>query len=218
MGIGGGAMDAGYLRGVITGSLGQFSKPGDLAAARNDPADSDVRDYLTVALGLAGDKAVLQDVTRILREHPDGSLRQEAAMALATLHDPQSAPALRGALLDRYTRVTTGGGSGQRQPPAKIYPVREQAAAALGLFGEKVDETVWRQPRSPENAAELVSYLFEDKVPAVCDDAVSLLGGLGEAGRPYLEAFVKENEANENLADSVKAAQEILAKAPQPGK
>ena len=217
MGYAGGPIDGSYHQVVVMEKMGGLVDRGDLAAARKAEPDPQLKDRLTVVLGLAGDRSVVPELKRLLIEHPDYAVRQEAATALGNLREASAEKVLRQALNDRHTYVGTGSQMGDTGP-VKFYPVREQAWRGLWVIGVKLDKSVYSQPRRPGDQAELVSYLLEDREPQSCASGVVLLGALGEKGRPYLEAFVKENADNKDLAASVKAAQEILAKSPPAAK
>ncbi len=139
MGPGGGPIDSGYIQGAIIHALGLVVTPELIKNALDKETDKDIRDKLTVALGLAGDKNTLKSLIEILKGHTEGSVRLYAARALANFSDTESVDALVHALKDDYTRIVIEDtGSGDKYT---IYPVREEAVRGLRMLGVKVDKS-----------------------------------------------------------------------------
>jgi len=208
LGIGGGPIDSGYVQGVIVAKMGRLVTAEDLTRAVSKETSRAVADRLIVARGLAGDRSVIPRLIRILERHPEGFLRQKAAMALAGLKDPSTKAALHAALRDRYTRLSFPGVGPPRS--CKIYPVRQAAAAGLRALGEQVPPEICTDVRQVADRPEAISWLFEDKQPDVCLSAVQILGRYGEEGLPYLKKFVEENQGNKTLKAALEAARSII--------
>ena len=210
LGIGGGPIDSGYVQGAIVGVMGWTVAAADLVAARTQETNPALQERLTVALGIAGDKSMIPHLIPILAHHPEGFLRQTAAIALADFKESSLKPAFNGALNDRYSRVGISclGGGGI----CKMYPVREAAARGLRLLGEEVSPDLYIDARRASHVTEAISWLLEDKDPGVCLSAVKMLGKYGEAGIPYLGEFAERNRSDPTLKAAVKAAQDIVAR------
>ena len=210
LGIGGGPIDSGYVQGVIVQVMGQTIPAEDLVAARTQETNPAFQERLTVALGIAGDKSMIPDLILILGHHPEGFLRQKAAMALADFKESSLKPAFNDAIEDRYSRVRISGIGGGGI--SKIYPVREAAARGLRLLGDEVSPDLYIDARRTSDATEAISWLLEDKDPGVCLSAVTMLGEYGEGGIPYLQEFAEANRSDPTVKAAVRAARDIIAR------
>ena len=211
LGPGGGPIDSGYVQGVIVGVMGQTVAPKDLSRARAEETNPVLQDHLAVALGLAGDKSVTSQLIEILKREPNGALRQNVAIGLADFKESSVKPTLYAMLDDNYSRIMISGVGGGGI--SKIYPVREAAARGLRLLGEQVSPDLYTDARRASDVTEAIAWLLEDKDPQVCQSAVTLLGQQGEAGAPYLKAFVEQNVSDPTLQAALEAAQALISEA-----
>jgi len=92
-----------------------------------------LHDCLAVAATHLGDSASLPEVCQLVNSSPDVVVRMNAARAVGAAGDRQAIPALTLALQDPL-RVEAADSRGAYT----IYPVREQAAVALGRLGVTV--------------------------------------------------------------------------------
>ncbi|MEN6547194.1 MAG: HEAT repeat domain-containing protein, partial [Armatimonadia bacterium] len=194
---------------VAVGMLARGISTSALKAARQKESDPRMRDLLAIALVRAGDSSLAPQVRRLALQHPHGQLRALAVQGLSKLHDPANRDVFRQALKDRHTAI--GGLEGVGKPtPTKIYTVRAMAVDALRDLGEEPPPTVTRVPlKGAPSEAQLYAVLLEDGDPASCLAAVQMLSQHPD-GRPYLQAFVKNNAKSESLSKSVALARAAL--------
>jgi hypothetical protein len=201
-----GPIDTWYAQGAIIRALGARVAPEDLRAAREREIDQPMRDRLTVAMGIAGDPAVVPELIRVLSHDPQGFLREGAALALRNLRVAAAKDALHAALDDRYSVVRSDDVWGIH----KEYPVRNVAGEALRVLGEKVGYDSYADLRRAKDHAQALSWLLEDRVPLVCLSTVQVLGQQGAHGLPYLKKFVDETAGDDTLKEAIQAAKAII--------
>lgn len=222
VGAGGGPMDTGYVQNVIMGSF-IYSRATNVTdaertsvrewakAALSRETDKGLRDRLTLVIAHTGDKSVVPQVIEILRRHPEGHMRCEAAMALYDTRDSSSISALKQALAaDTYARVRTGGSPGSRpsRNEAVYSPVRQAAAIALKLLGESVPtgaELVDAKYVIPR----LEPLLYSNAMPHQVLDLLAWAGG-PEADNAINRFIESKKETSPSTADH---AREVLARA-----
>jgi HEAT repeat protein len=95
----------------------------------------ELAEWLLLAQATAGARNTIPQVRQVLRSSEHADVRMEAADALGTLKAREALPELRTAL-DDPDEVSYTDDLGLDHT---IYPVREQAAAALGVLGIKVE-------------------------------------------------------------------------------
>jgi len=123
--------------------LRAFSYAGEIAVpyvrqAVKDAASGDVRKWLTIASGMAGDGQVTDDLERIIRENPDTSTRVEATRAYARSAKEAAIPFLLELLDDPaeiQDRFTWPDGSVGRGMQDGFRPVAGIAADELSRLG-----------------------------------------------------------------------------------
>lgn len=122
------------LRLTLVRSLGELDKRGlDNVRAAVEEAEGITREHMLVALTYMGDKDARGEVRGLVTDSSDPVVRMDAARALGIVKDKAAVPMLTEALQDEFlvhARDSLGEFS--------AYPVREQAAAALGLLGVTV--------------------------------------------------------------------------------
>lgn len=223
VGVGGGPMDTGYVQNVIMGSF-IYSRASNVPAAErtavrewakaalSSETDKGLRDRLTLVIAHTGDKSVVPQVIEILRSHPEGHMRTEAAMALYDTKDASSIPALRQALAaDTYARVRTGGSPGSRPSPneAVYSPVRNAAAIALQLLGESVP-TDAELVDAKYVVPRLEPLLYSNPMPFQELDMLAWAGGT--EGESAINRFIEANRNNAKSSSIVEHARSVLAR------
>ena len=99
-----------------------------------DDASGETREHLLIALTYAGDRDVLPEARALVTQAADPVVRMDVARALGKAGDQDAVAQLEAALQDPYV-VTAEDHLGTYT----IYPVREQAAAALRALGVPVE-------------------------------------------------------------------------------
>jgi HEAT repeat protein len=120
----------------LTRSMGKLGAAGQAGLRAQAAATTgEMHERAVLALGYAGDRSVVAEVRQILLKSGSASVRMDAAHLLGQLKDPAARPELEKALQDAYgiEHTQLSGFSG------KVYPVREQAAAALAALGVKIE-------------------------------------------------------------------------------
>lgn len=107
--------------------------PGTLRDLQGD-AGEEAAAWIAVARGQAGDRDVVPELRRLVRESASGPVRMQAAHLLGELGALEAIPDLRAALQDPFA-VTFEQHGRQRT----LHPVREQAAGALEELGLEVE-------------------------------------------------------------------------------
>lgn len=128
---------SGVRRLQYTRALGELGDDA-VSALRQIVAETEgeVRDHAILALGYLGQRDVIPDLITLLRESESVVIRMDAARVLGALDAKEAIPDLIAALEDDYLaygRDSLG--------EYTIYPVRDQAAGALGAMGIEVEIT-----------------------------------------------------------------------------
>jgi HEAT repeat protein len=128
-----------YLRFVYTRSLGN-SEPAGLEVLREAlrGESGELRARAALALGYAGDPAVVPDLLELLRSSEIGDIRSDAAYLLGELGGEEAIPDLRRAIAADTYWVTVKNLSGTT---SGFYPVRAEAARSLKQLGVSVELT-----------------------------------------------------------------------------
>jgi HEAT repeat protein len=108
-------------------AIGDPSTVAPLIATYLDEPDADVREAIAYALGELGDSRAVEPLMRGVAD-VDGFARYQAVAALGKLGDVRALPALREIPEDAVNNAREG------------YDVREAAALAIRLIGERQDE------------------------------------------------------------------------------
>ncbi|MCJ7736731.1 MAG: HEAT repeat domain-containing protein, partial [Anaerolineae bacterium] len=110
--------------------------PAAISALREaaDGASGEVREHILVALVYAGDREAVPHTRELVTQASSPAVRMDAARALGQAGDLEAIPQLAAALQDSY--VVTGEDD---LGAYTMYPVREQAAAALRALGVTVE-------------------------------------------------------------------------------
>jgi len=115
----------------------------DLGANASAPARAAIsrqtglaREWASIAWGASGAQDAAAPLRELLRTSRDPEIRMAAAYFLGQLGDRSAVGDLKQALSDQATaQVKSDAG----EPPRSLYPVREQAAGALGTLGLEVE-------------------------------------------------------------------------------
>jgi len=138
----------GGLKGPLTGSMYIYDLvnvgPSAIPFLKEEllkEKDKNIKEVITIILGLLKDKEVFQSLLDITLNSRDGYIRSEAVNALGEIGDKRAVSVLKKALKDNY--LTKGGEGDLKFPPEyeymKIYyPVRQSAFFALTKLGVKV--------------------------------------------------------------------------------
>ncbi len=133
-GLGGGAINSGYIQAQIIKAMKEVGNPLTLTAVISNPnTDPNIIDAANLALGRMGDVTQIPKLIDILANHSEPSYRVTAAETLGSLGAVDAIPALERALHDQYM-VLGGSYMGGPREPATAYPVRDAAEIALRVL------------------------------------------------------------------------------------